>query len=149
MEWPAFVVSNPSLMRRVTIKSTTCLADVDQNLIQARIVGGGLQGHKKTANVIHVRRSFGVSSSVVVYQQAEITVTKLTRLRSLFQSDKWAHSACFRKQSSFFSFGLGRSMFCTHLSQTNFALSAASNFSLSFCTSHGPKSPVLLNTRDL
>jgi hypothetical protein len=80
---------------------------------------------------------------------AEITGTTLARLKSLFQSDEWAHTTCFSQQSSLFSFGLGRSMFCTHLSQTNFALSAASNFSLSFCTSHGPKSPVLLNTRDL
>ena len=82
-------------------------------------------------------------------QAAEITVTTLARLGSLFQSDEWAHATCFGQQSSLFSFGRGLSIFCTHLGQTNFALSAASNFTLSFCTSHGPKSPVLLNTRDL
>ena len=67
----------------------------------------------------------------------------------LFQNDKRAHSTGFGQQNSFFAFVLGRSKASPNLSQTNLALSAASNFSLSFSASHGPKSPDLLKKRSV
>ncbi len=68
----------------------------------------------------------------------------------LIQSDKRTHPTSFSQQCNLFAFILGRSMTCPNLSQTNFALSAASNFTLSFCTSHeAKKSCIAENTRSM